>query len=211
MTDTCEKHCEATAFKITIRGFEHEVERHKKVLRMALWTLSEVQEETFRLIRIGQRLYAEEKVWNTCIAIKEILADPMREVQRLGQEIEQEPPQRIEPPAWFPAVENILNEYGLQAIDFVADFKAAMKDAEQSQRTEQEPVAWVCEGFSSDEKHAIDYWQGDVDDLPIGTQLYTTPPAQPPQRTEQNFCSRCGKRTPDLITIHTCTPPRENT
>ena len=27
------------------------------------------------------------------------------------------------------------------------------------------------------------------------------------QRTEQNFCSRCGKRTPDLITIHTCTPP----
>jgi hypothetical protein len=28
----------------------------------------------------------------------------------------------------------------------------------------------------------------------------------PPQRTEQNFCSRCGKRTND---IHTCTPPRE--
>mgnify|MGYP003657647754 CR=1 FL=1 len=27
-----------------------------------------------------------------------------------------------------------------------------------------------------------------------------------PQRTEQNFCSRCGKRTKD---IHTCTPPRE--
>jgi hypothetical protein len=35
--------------------------------------------------------------------------------------------------------------------------------------------------------------------------------AQEPQRTEQNFCPRCGKRTPDLITIHTCTPPRENT
>jgi len=30
----------------------------------------------------------------------------------------------------------------------------------------------------------------------------------PPQRTEQNFCSRCGKRTND---IHTCTPPQENT
>ena len=28
------------------------------------------------------------------------------------------------------------------------------------------------------------------------------------QRTEQNFCPRCGKRTKD---IHTCTPPRENT
>ena len=47
------------------------------------------------------------------------------------------------------------------------------------------------------------------DDLPFadGTNFYTTPPAQPPQRTEQNFCSRCGKHTPDLITIHTCTPP----
>ena len=34
----------------------------------------------------------------------------------------------------------------------------------------------------------------------------------PPQRTEQNFCSRCGKRTPDLTHIHTCTPPpREGT
>ena len=26
------------------------------------------------------------------------------------------------------------------------------------------------------------------------------------QRTEQNFCPRCGKRTND---IHTCTPPTE--
>ena len=25
---------------------------------------------------------------------------------------------------------------------------------------------------------------------------------------ERNFCSRCGKRTTDLTTIHTCTPPR---
>jgi hypothetical protein len=51
------------------------------------------------------------------------------------------------PPAWFPAVENILNEYGLQAIDFVADFKAAMKDAEQLQRQ------WV--GLSQDELDAM--------------------------------------------------------
>ena len=29
----------------------------------------------------------------------------------------------------------------------------------------------------------------------------------PTRRTEQNFCSRCGKRTADLTTIHTCTPP----
>jgi hypothetical protein len=35
--------------------------------------------------------------------------------------------------------------------------------------------------------------------------VYTTPL----QRTEQNFCSRCGKRTADLTTIHTCTPPHD--
>jgi len=28
---------------------------------------------------------------------------------------------------------------------------------------------------------------------------------------EQNFCSRCGKRTADKTVIHTCTPPKENT
>ena len=26
---------------------------------------------------------------------------------------------------------------------------------------------------------------------------------------ERNFCERCGKRTADLNTIHTCTPPQE--
>jgi hypothetical protein len=31
--------------------------------------------------------------------------------------------------------------------------------------------------------------------------------AQPAQ--ERNFCPRCGKRTRDLTTIHTCTPPQE--
>ena len=28
------------------------------------------------------------------------------------------------------------------------------------------------------------------------------------QPEERNFCPRCGKRTTDLTTIHTCTPPR---
>ena len=26
---------------------------------------------------------------------------------------------------------------------------------------------------------------------------------------ERNFCERCGKRTADLTTIHTCTPPQD--
>ena len=28
---------------------------------------------------------------------------------------------------------------------------------------------------------------------------------------ECSFCERCGKRTLDLTTIHTCTPPQKNT
>lgn len=36
---------------------------------------------------------------------------------------------RPEPPPWWPAVENILKEHGLSAIDFVADFKSAMNYA----------------------------------------------------------------------------------
>ena len=46
-------------------------------------------------------------------AIKEALAQPAQE-----------------PPPWWPAVENILTEYGLQAIDFVADFNAALAGRE---------------------------------------------------------------------------------
>jgi hypothetical protein len=48
-------------------------------------------------------------------------------------------------------------------------------------------------------------WLDRVDAV-LGAQI-----AQAAQRTEQNFCSRCGKRTADLTTIHTCTPPQENT
>jgi hypothetical protein len=60
-----------------------------------------------------------------------------------------------EPPSEWAGIKAILDEYGLQAIDFVADFKAALAGRE---------------------------W---------------------------NFCERCGKRTKDMNTIHTCTPPQE--
>jgi hypothetical protein len=86
-------------------------------------------------------------------------------------------------------------------------YENAMNEVQRlGQEIQPEPVAYFhpLKGF---------YWAkptsisaptiADVEPLP----LYTTPP----QRTEQNFCSRCGKRTPDLITIHTCTPPKENT
>jgi len=66
------------------------------------------------------------------------------------------------------------------------------------QEIEQEPVAWVCCG--SGEKHDIDFYEDDVNALPVGTMLYTHP-----LQLKQNFCPRCGKRTND---IHTCTPPQ---
>ena len=60
-----------------------------------------------------------------------------------------------------------------------------------------------------------------IDNMAAG--LISTPlPVQPEQEpvaweqfyehfVERNFCPRCGKRTVDLTTIHTCTPPQGNT
>jgi hypothetical protein len=62
------------------------------------------------------------------------------------------------------------------------------------QRTEQEPDYWLGYGLQAHTEKPFEN----------ATALYK----DPPQRTEQNFCPRCGKRTPDLITIHTCTPPK---
>jgi len=64
-----------------------------------------------------------------------------------------------------------------------------------AERTEQEPVAFAS--------HGVINWIADKQ-FQHEADLYTTPP----QRTERNFCPRCGKRTKD---IHTCTPPQENT
>jgi len=44
-----------------------------EALRLALDTLKEVRDEIFRLMRNGERLYAEDKVWSTIISIQETL------------------------------------------------------------------------------------------------------------------------------------------
>ena len=62
----------------------------------------------------------------------------------------------------------------------------------------QEPVAWLDPWTRNNVTTDYEAYGNN------GIPLYTTPP----QRTEQNFCPRCGKRTKD---IHTCTPPKENT
>jgi hypothetical protein len=65
---------------------------------------------------------------------------------------------------YWHAIEGILDEYGLQAIDFVADFKAALKAAETEK---QEPVAWM----ESYHEH-ISLWKDACHTIP----LYTHPP-----------------------------------
>ena len=68
---------------------------------------------------------------------------------------------------------------------------------------EHEPVqfeAWLAKQHGDPEE--IGFLQALRIAYIAGQDSITTPP----QRTEQNFCPRCGKRTND---IHTCTPPQE--
>ena len=51
-----------------------------EALKLALSALDEVRQETFRLMRDGQTLYAEDKVWSTIISIKEVLAQEQKPV-----------------------------------------------------------------------------------------------------------------------------------
>jgi hypothetical protein len=122
-----------------------------EVLKQALEALEELNEtQSYWWQEVDEATLA--KINSTITAIKEAIREhAMYEVQRLGQEIE------------------------------------------------QEPVAWITpdgEGFRI-------RFSPPTNDVPLGWDaLYT----HPPQRTEQNFCPRCGKRTND---IHTCTPPME--
>jgi len=101
-------------------------------------------------------------------ALKKRLADPMREVQRLGQEIEQEPVAVKRMKEWV-------------------EFLKRQSDNGQHMNIPSSFGAGTC-------------WE-----LAIELEQFINTIS--PQRTEQNFCSRCGKRTLDLTHIHTCTPP----
>jgi hypothetical protein len=75
----------------------------------------------------------------------------------------------------------------LVPVTLTNDMTSAMADALEDPNNERS--SWDL---------AENMWQAMLPKVP-------TPPAA--QRTEQNFCPRCGKRTKD---IHTCTPPQEN-
>ena len=49
-----------------------------EALKLALSALDEVRQETFRLMRNGETLYSEKKVWMAIYTIKKVLAQPQR-------------------------------------------------------------------------------------------------------------------------------------
>ena len=50
-----------------------------EALKLALSALNEVRQETFRLMRNGETLHAEKKVWYAIYTIKKVLAQPENE------------------------------------------------------------------------------------------------------------------------------------
>ena len=67
---------------------------------------------------------------------------------------------------------------------------------------EQEPVARVIDNGTPEGATEWIPFANRIEPLKTGDLLYT-------HADERNFCPRCGKRTADLTTIHTCTPPQE--
>ena len=125
-----------------------------EALKLALSTLNEVRQETFRLSRDGQKLYAEDKVWSTIISIKEALAKEKAlqalhdENERLGlykdAYAEQEPvaweqfhehmagPNYVAPQrTWVGLTAKEKHEFRyshMTTADFIEDIEAKLKD-----------------------------------------------------------------------------------
>ena len=66
---------------------------------------------------------------------------------------------------------------------------------------EQEPVARVIDNGTPEGATEWIPFANRIEPLKTGDLLYT-------HAEERNFCPRCGKRTADPATIHTCTPPQ---
>ena len=99
-----------------------------EALKLALSALDEVRQETFRLMRDGQTLYSEKKVWYAIYTIKKVLAQPKQE----------------------PVACKRCKQLEEQAYDLLGELKVAnIKLSMQPQRT------WV--GLTDEEKHEIRY------------------------------------------------------
>jgi predicted RNase H-like HicB family nuclease len=105
---------------------------------------------------------------------------------------------------------------------------------EQAKRNTKEAITAIKEALTQPVQKPVDFalllreaeeivqskptWKRFIDGTPLANDIAVwmavfaqdvarrTSPSQS-QPEERNFCPRCGKRTADLITIHTCTPP----
>ena len=76
---------------------------------------------------------------------------------------------------------------------------------------EQEPVAWGVDWGKAGDIACVSIIKrlpNDVIEV-VAVEYAPYSYTHPPQRTEQNFCSRCGKRVGGIDNIHTSTPPME--
>jgi hypothetical protein len=75
--------------------------------------------------------------------------------------------------------------------------------------TKDEALKLALEALESIEWHgAGSCWVLDDEKVESAEAALREAVAQPEER---NFCPRCGKRTADPTTVHTCTPPQEKT
>ena len=121
------------------------------------------------------------------------------------------------------AIEKALaKEKALQALHSENERLGLYKDAYAEQ--EQEPLEKFCDSNCVWTDHHPDCKLAQPQQEPVAHWsdcAVHSEPAYPkgecdcggfatsPQRTEQNFCSRCGKRLGGINSIHTCTPPME--
>jgi hypothetical protein len=130
--------------------------------------------DTGNLVRLVPAQPAQEPVNLEAIAADKFIAAEERKVgERYGyvpklhpSEWMDEPAQ--EPPSEWAGIKAILDEYGLQAVDFVADFKAALA------QPAQEPKFWEMPDGKIVNKWGLQFYNGVV-----GVALYTTPPQRP--------------------------------
>ena len=122
-----------------------------------------------------------------------------------------------------------LSNYGRDWVWLVTAHEQAMKGVKEAitaikealAQSKQESTNWhvidPTGNVVATEKDAIHGWArlgGFKPTLEVllahhesGWRVVPAPPL-PVQPVERNFCPRCGKRTADLTTIHTCTPPQ---
>jgi hypothetical protein len=180
-------------------------------------------------------IYSEALVAFAKLVAERALADPMREVQRLGQEIEQEPvavfylPIRKDMRKDVEALidhakrarwTNVVVRKDAVETTYEADWIKELIPYTPPQRTEQERDE-ILQAITDPENQpsqfgtvTLEYHEEKIkqwEDLfnRMSANFERASDKVIAQRTEQNFCSRCGKRTPDLTHIHTCTPPKD--